>query len=202
MKAQQAKKPWAVAVGNRIKQARQMAGMQTQASLLQSIAQWSTSRLGNYEAGISLPSPEDVLLLAQATQSSPCWIMFGIGPIRASARDVQAIRHQNLHYFNDTIANKPTQMRAWLAKLGISRKKLHEFLDNPFATIADRMARRCEAFFKKPSNWMDEQHVESDPLCASFPADIRELMMIYSEMDNKDRQRLLSIARAFDTQSE
>ena len=28
--------------------------------------------------------------------------------------------------------------------------------------------------------WMDEQHIEDDPLCMAFPEDMRELMMLYS----------------------
>ncbi len=80
----------------RIKLARKMAGLETQASLVERIPGWKPSRVGNYEAGVSVPSPDDMLLIAKATDSSPCWLMFGLGPIRPNERDLQAIRHQNL----------------------------------------------------------------------------------------------------------
>ena len=89
----------------------------------------------------------------------------------------------------------PSELQKLLKELGISRKKLDELLENPFGPIIDRYARRCEKFQAKPKGWMDEQHVESDPLCMNFPEDIRELMSIYSELETKDRERLLNIAR-------
>jgi hypothetical protein len=91
----------------------------------------------------------------------------------------------------------PTRLRALLQSLGISHKKLNELIDNPFTAIQDRYARRCEKFLKKPRGWMDEQHVESDPLCMNFPPDLRELMSIYSELNETDRNKLLQIAKVF-----
>ena len=70
------KNPTAIQIGQRIKQARRMAGFDTAAQLLEKIPDWGPSRLGNYEAGISLPSPDDVKLIAEKTDSSPCWIIF------------------------------------------------------------------------------------------------------------------------------
>ena len=84
-----------------------MAGFQSAASMLQEITGWSNSRLGNYEAGISLPSPDHIKLIAETTGVSPCWLMFGLGPIRSSGRDLQAIRHQNLVYLVETISVTP-----------------------------------------------------------------------------------------------
>lgn len=86
------KNPTAVQIGQRIYQARRMAGFNTAAQLLAHIPDWGPSRLGTYEAGISLPSPDDVKVIAEQSGASPCWIMFGSGPIRASGRDTQAIR--------------------------------------------------------------------------------------------------------------
>ena len=82
-------------------------------------------------------------------------------------------------------------------KLGISRKKLDEYQANPFQPIPDRLVRRCEKFLNKPPAWMDEQHVETDPVCASFPEDMRRLMMIYSELPAAERRRLLRIVEVF-----
>ena len=194
----QNKNQTAVKIGNRIKQARKMAGFDTAAQLNEHFPDWSASRLGNYEAGISTPSPDDIERIATATGSSPCWITFGIGPIRASFRDLQAIRHQNISFLAQELTTSPSKLRALLQSLGISRKKLDELIDNPFTPIQDRYARRCEQFLKKPKGWMDEQHVESDPLCMSFPQDLRELMSIYSELNVEDRKKLLEIAKVFD----
>lgn len=191
------KNPTAVKIGQRIKQARRMAGFSTAAQLLEHIPQWSASRLGNYEAGISLPSPDDVKRISDASGASPCWIMFGSGPIRASGRDSQAIRHQNLAAIVEQLQSERGRLSRLLKALGISRKKLDDYLDNPFQPIAERLARRCEKALDKPPGWMDEQHVETDPVCASFPEDMRRLMMTYSELPPEERQRLLRIVEAF-----
>ncbi|MGD8593595.1 MAG: helix-turn-helix transcriptional regulator, partial [Gammaproteobacteria bacterium] len=138
----QNKNPTAVKIGNRIKQARKMAGFDTAAQLNEHLPDWSASRLGNYEAGISTPAPDDIERIATITGSSPCWITFGIGPIRASSRDVQAMRHQNLSFLVKELTKTPTKLRSLLQTLGISRKKIDELIDNPFTPIQDRYARR------------------------------------------------------------
>ena len=174
-----------------------MAGFDSAAQLLAHIPAWGASRLGNYEAGISMPSPDDVQIIAQATGASPCWIMFGSGPIRSSGRDTQAIRHQNLVTTTERLQAERGQLTRLLKALGISRKKLDECLANPFQPIPDRLARRYEKFLSKPPAWMDEQHVETDPVCASFPDDMRRLMMVYSELPQLERRRLLRMVEAF-----
>ena len=173
-----------------------MAGFTTAAQLNQHLSDWSASRLGNYEAGISIPSPDDIERIAQITDASPCWITFGIGPIRSASRDIQAIRHQNLVYLVEHARNA-NKLKSLVSTLSISRKKLDDHIDNPFMNIADRLARRCEQFLKKPKGWMDEQHVESDPVCAAFPDDMREIMSIYSNLEQTDRAIFLEIAKAF-----
>lgn len=191
------KNPTAIKIGQRIKQARRMAGFDSAAQLIEKIPDWGASRLGNYEAGISLPSPDDVQIIAHATDSSPCWIMFGSGPIRASGRDTQAIRHQNLATTVEQIQSERGKLTRLLKSMGISRKKLDAYLANPFQPIPDRLVRRCEKYLNKPLAWMDEQHVETDPVCASFPEDMRQLMMIYSELPAAERQRLLRLVEIF-----
>lgn len=190
------KNPTAIQIGQRIKQARRMAGFDTAAQLLEKITDWGPSRLGNYEAGISLPSPDDIKVIADKTGSSPCWIMFGSGPIRASGRDTQAIRHQNLVVTVEQARSQRGRLTALLKAIGLSRKKLDEHIANPFLIIPDRLVRRCEKHLKKQKSWMDEQHVETDPVCASFPEDMRRLMMIYSELPAEERQRLLRVVEA------
>ncbi len=194
------KNPTAVQIGQRIKQARKMAGMDTAEALLEKIPEWKRSRLGNYEAGISMPSPDDVRLIATATGASPCWIMFGAGPIRATGRDLQAIRHQNLIAITEE-AKSNRKLTPLLTALGISRKKLDTHLTNPFLDLTKRMMRHCDSYLKKPSGWMDEQHVENDPLCRSFPDDMRELMTLYSNLSESNRKLMLRLARSIETDS-
>ena len=191
------KNPTAVQIGQRIKQARKMAGFDTAAQLLEKIPDWGTGRLGNYEAGISLPSPDDVKTIAQVTDASPCWIMFGLGPIRATGRDVQAIRHQNFVYLFENCKTQKGTVPRFLKAIGLSRNKLDEHIDNPFLTIPPRIARKCEKFAGKPVNWLDEQHVESDPVCAAFPEDMRRVMEIFSGLSQEKRKLFLGIAEVF-----
>lgn len=191
------KNPTAIQIGQRIKQARKMAGFDTAAQLLAKIPDWGTGRLGNYEAGISLPSPDDVKTIARVTRSSPCWIMFGLGPIRATGRDRQAIRHQNFVYIFDNCKAERGGITRFLKATGLSRKKIDEHLENPFLTIPDRLARKCEQFAKKSVGWLDEQHVESDPVCAAFPEDMRQVMEIFSNLPVEKRKMFLSVAEVF-----
>lgn len=191
------KNPTAVQIGQRIKQARKMAGFDTAAQLLENIDDWGTGRLGNYEAGISIPSPDDIKTIASVTDSSPCWIMFGHGPIRSAGRDIQAIRHQNFVYIFESCKTKKGAITNFLKAIGLSRKKVDEYLNNPFQSIPDRIARKCEKFYKKPVGWIDSQHIETDPICASFPEDMQRLMMIFSELPEIDQRRLLKLAEIF-----
>lgn len=191
------KNPTAVQIGQRIKQARKMADFDTAAQLLKKIPDWGTGRLGNYEAGISLPSPDDVKAIANITGSSPCWIMFGLGPIRSSGRDVQAIRHQNFAYIFEDCETRRGGVTKFLKAAGLSRKKIDEYINNPFLTIPDRIARKCEKFAEKKTGWLDEQHVESDPLCAAFPEDMRQVMEIFSGLSDEKRKIFLRVAKAF-----
>lgn len=191
------KNPTAVQIGQRIKQARKMAGFNTAAQLLDKISDWGTGRLGNYEAGISLPSPDDIKIIAKITGSSPCWIMFGLGPIRATGRDIQAIRHQNFVHIYEACKSQHGGMTKFLTATGLSRKKVDEHIDNPFLSIPDRIARKCEKYAKKPVGWLDQQHVESDPVCAAFPEDMRQVMEIFSNLNDEKRKMFLKMAEVF-----
>lgn len=190
----QKKDPTAIAIGKRIRQARKMAGFNTAADLNQRFPEWSSSRLGNYESGQSIPSPDIVVEIAQETDTSPCWIMFGLGPIRSAQRDLQAVRHQNfLYLFKD----KSNREKSQLAKLlNLTNDQLEKHLENPFKKIPDRLARKAERVAEKVRGWLDEQHVVSDGISSAFPDDMRELMEIYSEMQSEKRQSLLEIARS------
>lgn len=96
-------------VSDRIRQAKIMAGFETIASLSGRFPDWSERRLGNYENGTSLPNPLDVLRISKETNTSPCWITFGIGSIRSSDRDIQAIRYQNFSHLYERM-NKSEQL--------------------------------------------------------------------------------------------
>jgi len=191
------KKPSAIQIGQRIKQARKMAGFDTAAQLLEHISDWGTGRLGNYEAGISLPSPDDVKIISIITGSSPCWIMFGLGPIRSTGRDIQAIRHQNFEYIFEHCKNEKGAIPKFLKFIGLSRHKVDEFINNPFKSISDRISRKSEKYANRPDGWLDEQHVETDPVCAAFPDDMRRIMEIFSNLTAEKRTTLLQIAEVF-----
>ncbi len=182
-------------IAARIKQARQMAGLSTQVQLLKKIPQWKTSRLGNYEAGISSPGPDDVDLIAKATDVSPCWLMFGYGPIRPNKRDLQAIRYQNLLHTICQCQSKPDQLSCLALAMGLNEQQLLEYTENPFLPIDNDTAIKLEQYLNVQEGWANEQHIENDPVCASFPEDIRELMMLYSGMGQNKRNMSLKLLR-------
>ncbi len=190
------KDPLAIKIGKRIAQARKMAGFKTAREFRQKLPKWPENRLSWYEAGYSMPHPSDVERIAEITGSSACWIMFGLGPIRSGGRDLQAVRHQNLVYLYRAASQQGGGIEAsFLSALGLEAKKIAEYLDNPFQHIGERLARRIEKAGEKPRKWLNEQHVESDGLCSSFPDELRELMTIYSEVDGKSKGLILAIAR-------
>jgi transcriptional regulator with XRE-family HTH domain len=178
-------------IAARIKLARKMAGLATQAALLERVPDCKPSRLGNYEAGISHPGPEDVERIAEVTEVSPCWLMFGHGPIRPNARDLQAIRHQNLSHIAEEQRCKRGGLSRLARSLGRTRAELAAHIDNPFLPIDDPIARRMEQLLGQRQGWADEQHVAHDPVCRSFPDDLRELMGLYSVTDGPGRQLAL-----------
>jgi len=190
------KDPIAIKVGKRIAQARKMAGFKTAREFRLCLPTWPENRLSWYEAGYSMPHPRDVETIAALTGTSACWIQFGLGPIRSGERDLQAVRHQNLVYlYRAAEAASADAKRDFVAGSGIAASQLAELVDNPFKHIGVRLARRIEKAGGRPRCWLDEQHVESDGLCRSFPDDLRELMTIYSEMGAKGQQMLLALAR-------
>lgn len=190
------KDPVAIKIGKRIAQARKMAGFKTAREFRLKLPKWPENRLSWYEAGYSMPHPDDVERIAELTGSSACWIMFGLGPIRSGERDLQAVRHQNLVYLYHAAAEEGGRAEAaFISALYLQAGKLAEYIDNPFKHIGERLARRIEKAGGRPRRWLDEQHVESDGLCRSFPDDLRELMTIYSEVSDKGKGLILALAR-------
>lgn len=199
------KNPNNILIGQRIKQARKTAGFNTAAQLLEQInhegAKWGKGRLGNYEAGISQPSPDDITLIAKITQTSACWIMFGNGPIRARTQELQALRHQNLQTLVNDYLPKPAQYRQFLNTTGLSARKLEQHLLNPFLAITDKLARCCEKYARLETQWMDKHHLECDPALLAYPENMCRLMEIYSNLDSINQNRLLAIAEILDDPS-
>ncbi|MGD2117227.1 MAG: DNA-binding protein [Chromatiales bacterium] len=190
------KDPVAVKIGKRIAQARKMSGFKTAREFRRKLPRWPENRLSWYEAGYSMPHPNDVETIARLTGTSACWIMFGLGPIRSGERDLQAVRHQNLVYLFQQASDDSAQSGTdFLLALKLEAGQLAEYIDNPFKHIGERLARSIEKAAGRSRKWLDEQHVESDGLCGSFPDDLRELMTIYSEMDDKGRDMLVAMAR-------
>lgn len=180
-------------VGKRIRQARKMAGFNTLASLTNDIDDWSESRLGNYENGTSLPNPLDIKQIARLTETNPCWISFGIGSIRSTKRDKQAIRHQNLTQICDKFSE--SELTNFCIRINLPRKELFRFINNPFLEINDNVSSKVELSLEKRSGWMDEQHIENDGLSNFFPDDLREIMMIFSNMKPESKNLLLDLAK-------
>lgn len=180
-------------VGERIKQARIMAGFDTITSLRERFPDWSDRRLGNYETGTSLPNPLDILRISKETQTSPCWINFGIGSIRSTDRDLQAIRYQNFSHLYEKL-NKSEQL-ALRKAIKLKPKEVNNHLDNPYLKITDTLCRKIEHHLGKPRGWMEQQHVEMDGLCDFFPDDVQELLSNYSNLNKEGRSMLLEISR-------
>ena len=194
--ATRSKDPVAIKIGKRIALARKMAGFGSAREFRERLPDWPANRLSWYEAGYSMPHPGDVEVIAGLTGTSTCWIMFGLGPIRSGERDLQAVRHQNLVFLQREAERAAAgALPAFMLALQLQPDQLAGYLDNPFRRIGERLARRIEKAGARPRRWLDEQHVESDGLCGSFPDDLRELMTIYSEMDGGGRDLLLALAK-------
>jgi hypothetical protein len=57
--------------------------------------------------------------------------------------------------------------------MGLSEQCLLEYNENPFLPINDDTANQLEQYLNVQTGWANEQHIENDPVCASFPEDIR-----------------------------
>lgn len=192
------KDPYAVQAGARIKQARQMAGYRIQADLNSILVEkygWSSSRLGNYESGTNYPGHDEFKALAVETGTSACWLSFGEGPIRSTSRDLQAVRHQNLIHCVTSLEPPSSKYDTFLEKAGTNADAIRKYLDNPFRKIGDRQARRFERALGKGKGWLDEQHIDHDPVCQQFPEDLREVMSIFSNSTPESREKILEMAR-------
>jgi transcriptional regulator with XRE-family HTH domain len=194
-------------VGNRIKLARKMANFRTQTRLAQELEECTPQRINNYEQGKSVPNQKFIIAIAKATNVSPGWLLLGHGPIRPDERHRQAIRHQNYSRFFENCLRvsepepesetRPEHLdREKVAKLGYPADHLIQLYYHPHDEIEDTLARNIERLFKKRSGWMDDQHVEHDPILEAFPKDIRETLDLLSEMPRKQRAVAVATLKA------
>lgn len=188
----------AVQIGARIKQARAMAGFNTQAGLVPILLEqhtWGKSKLGMLESGQTRAGIEEAEILEAITGASACWLLFGNGPIRDGQRDVQAIRHQNLVHAVNELKKSSQHYKTFLTDAESNESAITKFLNDPFRKIGDRQARRFERALKRARGWFDQQHVETDPVCAHFPKKMQELMSLYSEMNEEEADKALEMMR-------
>lgn len=182
-------------IGKRIRLARDMAGL-TQKDLVRLEPEKlgeNPSIISNWENGKHKPDHDQIEAIARSTGTSPSWILMGYGPICSGNRDIQAIRHQNLNFrwteldFSDS-GNGSQQ--------SISLQEVIGYLCDPKCHIKDETARRFEQALGKPDRWMDEQHVDHDPVLQSLPDGIREILNFYSEMPEKHRHFVMEVIGA------
>ncbi len=181
-------------VGGRIRQARLMSGHETIAALNEKFPDWSNSRLGNYETGNSLPNPLEIMRIAEATETSPCWIAFGIGTIRSIARELQPIRHQNLTFLEENLSK--SELTSLRKSLNLKPNEFLNHINNSFLKITDTMCLKIERILGKQKNWMSEQHIDTDGLCKHYPEDIQKILTIYSNLDKNGKQLFLSLTQS------
>ncbi len=184
--------PLYVKIGKRIRQARLMA-KETNSRTLSRRLEWSEGRINNFETGISTPGVEETLQFCEAVGADPCWITYGVGSPRASS--VQTTRYRNLMAIFDE-AESAGELLEVLEAMKFTLERLASFRANPFKTIPDRLARKCEKHLGKPKGWMDESHIGKG-LYEPLPTDMRELLTIYSRLNEEDRRKLFAMSKVF-----
>lgn len=185
-----ARNPIYVKIGKRIRQARLMAKATNSRALSQRLG-WSAGRINNFETGISTPGVEETLQFCEAVGADPCWITYGVGSPRAAS--IQATRYRNFIALLDK-AETAGDLPEFLEALQLSVDRLQSFRANPFKTIPDRLARRCEKHLSQRRGWLDESNVEHG-YCEPLPPDMRELLTVYAKLSGEDRRKLVGMAR-------
>ena len=153
MSKQQTLNQYKKSLAKRIKAVRQSAGYKTIADLNVLFPDWSPSRLGNYEAGVSIPNPLDVQRIAEATRSNPSWIYFETGSMFSLTDDIQNIRSKNFVAAYNTL---PRGSDSAIAKaLKIKPKELIKLLSGENKAITASICRKVEKFVQLENKWMD-----------------------------------------------
>ena len=178
-------------VGERIKTVRTANGFNTRAELTQQFPDWSESRLSNYESGTSLPSPVDILRIAEQTGTNPCWIQFGRGAMFSREPDIHQIRRQNLASICAGL--EESALKALVRELKIKPREFKSLLTDPSAKIGKSLCRKLETRLKLESGSMDRQAVEISQ--AGLSPQQAELLAIFDGLDSGARRVLINLAR-------
>ncbi len=145
-------------VGKRIKLARKAAGYKALADLSKLFPDWGASRLGNYEAGVSLPNPLDLMRLSKAIVSNPCWIYFEIGSMQSVDNDIDVIRHMNFVWAYNQLGR--SDLVGFRKMLKLKPKELVRLLTDPGQKKTATLCRKVEKYFSLGGGYMDKIHKE------------------------------------------
>ena len=179
--------PLYVKIGNRVRQARKMAGETNSRALSERLGK-SGGWLNNIETGLSTLGVEDTLLLCKELKVNPCWISYGIGSPSPAA--TQANRYRNLLAIISE-AESEGGLPDLLAALKLSAPALEKLRGSPYKKITDRQARLCEEYLKKPHGWLDVAHGASD--YSALPKDEQKLLELHARLPKRDKGKLLTM---------
>ncbi len=129
-------------LGRRIRQARIAAGYRIVADLSILFPDWSTTRIGNYEGGVSYPNPLDLLRIAEATSSNPCWLYFEKGSMFRDDLTIHDIRRINFVRIYNALRNQEKAQFPSLLK--ISKRELKKIMDGKPNNLTSSLCRKIE----------------------------------------------------------
>ncbi len=176
--------PLYIKIGKRIRQARLMAKESNSRTLSERLG-WSGGRINNFETGASTPGIEETLQLCEVLGVDPCWLTYGIGSPRAAS--LQNTRYRNLMNEVDK-AEQKGELPELLDGISLTIGQLEKFRANPFKSITDQLARRCERHLQHSKGWLDESHIEG--YCLPLPEDMHNLLALYAKLSESDRKKL------------
>ena len=140
-------------VGKRIKAARINAGFSTAADLSVLFPDWSPSRIGNYEAGVSLPNPLDLERIGLATSSSPGWLYFETGSMECELVNIQTIRHRNLVKVFNALPDSAKKIFSKQNKL--KAREMKKILAAPSDLLKATLCRKIEKSLQLEKKTLD-----------------------------------------------
>jgi transcriptional regulator with XRE-family HTH domain len=145
--------PTYIKIGKRIRQARLAAKFTNSRVLCVEVFSWSAGRINNFETGISTPGPDETVALAEKFGVNPCWITYGVEPMRST--DHYSTRYCNfMRIFED--AEREATLPELLEAVKLTFERLDKIRENPRKKIPDVMARRCEKYLGQHRGWIDE----------------------------------------------
>ena len=180
-------------VGERIKTVRIANGFKTRADLSRHFPDWSEGRLANYENGTSLPSPIDIMRIAQRTGTNPCWIQFGRGAMYSREPDIHQIRRQNLARICSGL--EAPSIKQLVRDLKLKPREFDHLLDDSNSQIGKSLCRRAERSLGLESGFMDRQHFDPSRTQPDMSPGLAELLAIYEALDDRTQRVLVNLAR-------